>query len=293
MPAGLDAQRDRGPTWAVWLDGLRGLVAELLEEWQLVVDGPVRHGRCAIVVSVRTPEWRPAVLKISVPDEEHAHEHLALQYWHGDGAVQLLRADPRRYALLLERLRSENLNDVWDVEACGIVAGLYARLHRPAPASLRPLTGSIQRWNTALAQLPRHAPLPRRLVEQGVALGRDLATDPASTGTIVHTDLHYENVLAGDRLPWLAIDPKPVSGDRHYEVAPMLWNRWDELAGQVREGVRRRFFALVDAAELDEQRARAWVVVRMLHNAMWELQETSPDPAWLTTCVAIAKAVQD
>lgn len=71
----------------------------------------------------------------------------------------------------------------------------------------------------------------------------------------------------------------------------MLWNRWDELTGYVREGVRRRFYAVVDAAGLDADRARAWVIVRMMHNAMWELTERSePDAHWLTTCVAIAKA---
>lgn len=118
--------------------------------------------------------------------------------------------------------------------------------------------------------------------------------DQASTGRIVHGDLHYENVLAADRDPWLVIDPKPLNGDPHYELAPMLWNRWDELAGDVREGVRRRFYALVDAAGHDEDRARAWVVIRAVHNAMWQLQERpQADPNWLTMCISIAKAVQD
>ena len=124
-------------------------------------------------------------------------------------------------------------------------------------------------------------------------------TDPASTGTMIHGDLHYENVLAGDREPWLVIDPKPVSGDPHYEVAPMLWNRYDELAGDLRDGLRRRFHTLVDAAGLDEHRARDWVVVRMVHNALWALQDDPDRPrrtstdTYLTMCVAIAKAVQD
>jgi streptomycin 6-kinase len=37
------------------------------------------------------------------------------------------------------------------------------------------------------------------------------------------------------------------------------------------------------------------VVVRMVHNAMWEIQDhpDRPDAGYLTICVAIAKAVQD
>ena len=91
------------------------------------------------------------------------------------------------------------------------------------------------------------------------ALSRELAADPATTGRVVHGNLHYENVLAADREPWLAIAPRPMNGDPHYELAPMLWNRWDELSGQIRGGVQRRFYALVDAAGFDEERARAWV----------------------------------
>ncbi len=95
---------------------------------------------------------------------------------------------------------------------------------------------------------------------------------------MIHGDLHYENVLAADREPWLVIDPKPTSGDPHYEVAPLLWNRWEELAGDVRGGIRRRFLTTVDAAGMDEDRARDWVIVRMIHNAMWELED-HPDAA--------------
>ncbi|MFI5426222.1 aminoglycoside phosphotransferase family protein [Aeromicrobium sp. UC242_57] len=78
--------------------------------------------------------------------------------------------------------------------------------------------------------------MPRRIVEQAIRLGRSFVDDPDSVGRLIHADLHYENVLAAERAPWLAIDPKPVSGDPHYEVAPLLWNRWDEAVatGDVR-----------------------------------------------------------
>lgn len=271
------------------------ILRQLVEEWDLVPDGSQMHGTCAVVLPVRMPDGVAAALKVAVPDQESEHEHLALRHWNGRGAVRLLRADPRRSVLLLERLHSRDLSEVWDLEACEVVAGLYAKLHVPAMPQLRPLTAYVARWSSELAVLPRSAPLPRRLVEQASALGRAFVDDPASDGTMIHGDLHYENVLAADREPWLAIDPKPVSGDPHYELAPMLWNRWDELAGDVRGGVRRRFHALVDAAGLDEDRARDWVVVRMLHNAMWRLADDRGADAddYLTTCVTVAKAVQD
>ncbi|KRF15424.1 aminoglycoside resistance protein [Nocardioides sp. Soil797] len=303
IPAGLLAQARLGEDWARWLDGLPQLADDLLDDWELRLDGDPMHGFCALVLPVRTASGRPAVLKLhsDADAEESDHEHLVLQHWHGNGAVQLLRADPHRRALLLERLHPENLNDLWDLEACSIVAGLYRRIHLPALPALRPLTTYVDRWTTDLGRLPRGAPIPRRLVEQAVALGRDFVDDAQSVGTIIHGDLHYENVLAADREPWLVIDPKPMSGDPHYELAPMLWNRFEELAGDVRAGLRRRFHTLLDDAGLDEDRARDWVVVRMVHNAMWAVQDAMragvdlsvEERVWITQCITIAKAVQD
>ena len=59
--------------------------------------------------------------------------------------------------------------------------------------------------------------------------------------------------------------------------------------------MRRRFHAVVDAAGLDEGRARDWVVVRMLHQVLWELEDRTRalDHDRLTTCIAVAKAVQE
>jgi streptomycin 6-kinase len=303
LPSGLEEQRDLGPDWSEWLDRLPRLVADVLEEWELVREGDeLWHGFCSLVVPVRTADGAAAVLKVSFDgDTESEHEALALQHWHGDGAVRLIRADPRRRALLLERLDRRDLTDVWDVEACEIVAGLYRRIHLPALPQLRTVTSYVEGWLDSLARLPSDAPIPRRMVEQALSLGRDLVADPASVGRLVHGDLHYENVLSSERAPWLVIDPKPMSGDPHYEPAPMLWNRFDEYAGDVRDGVRRRFHTLVDSAGLDEQRARDWVVVRMVLNANWSIEDAAraarplqdDEREWITRCIAITKAVQD
>ena len=284
----------RGPQWERWVDELPSTVRLLVEQWRLRPDGEPTHGQCSLVLPVRTSEGAAAVLKIGFPDEQSEHEHLVLQRWGGEGAVRLLSADPHHRGLLLERLGADDLGVVSEAQACGVVADLYRRIHVPAMPQLRPLSFSIGRWTTELAALARNAPIPRRLVEQAIALGTDLAADRTVADRVIHTDLHYFNVLAGEREPWLVIDPKPVNGDPHYEIAPMLWNRWDEIAGDIRGGVRRRFWMLVDGAGFDEDRARGWVIVRMVHNAMWALQDGSQtDPTWLTRCIAVAKAVGD
>lgn len=236
-----------------------------------------------MVMPVRTANGTPAVLKIT----QSGHEHIVLRRWGGDGAVRLLSADPPQHALLLERLGSGSLATLRDFDACEVVAGLYRRLHVPALPQLPTLTSYLEEWTREFQALPRSAAIPHRLVEQATALARELAEEP--TDTVIHGNLHYGNVLAAGREPWLAIAPRPVNGDAHYEVAPMLWHRWDELAGNIRNGVQRRFYALVDAGGLDEDTARAWTIVRVVHQATRELE----DPASLTKYVALAKAVQD
>jgi streptomycin 6-kinase len=282
------------PQLDTWTDRLPRLVRELLEEWSLAPDGAATQGDAALIQPVRTTGGRPAILKIGRPDPGSEHEALALQQWHGRGAVPLLKADPHRRALLLERLDPEDLSDQWDLEACAIVAGLYRRLHVPASPQFARLSVQAKRWGEELGALPKDAPLPRRMVEHARSLARDFASDEACDGTLIHTDLHYRNVLGDGRGGWCAIDPKPLSGDPHYELAPMLWHRFDELAGRVRDGIRDRFFALVDGADLDEDRARDWVILRLVVTMKDELLgNAAPDRAWTSMMLTIGKAVQD
>lgn len=292
LPPGFMAYADRGDDWALWVRAVPRLVRDLLDEWDLVPDGEPMYGHTALVLPVEAA-GESLVLKIVFPHDEGQHEALALRHWEGRGAVRLIRADPRRGGILLERLQCRDLMDVSALAGCSVAAGLYGHLHVPAPAQLVPLTTYVEAWTDELSRLSRSAPVPRRIVEQAVHLGRSFVADPASVGRLIHGDLHYENVLAADRAPWLAIDPKPVSGDPHYELAPLLWNRWDEIvaSADMRSAIRRRFHTVVDEAGLDEDRARDWVIVREAHNAMWAIEDE--DQVRVTMSITIIKAVQD
>jgi streptomycin 6-kinase len=301
IPASLAKPRPWEPGWQPWIDTLPRLVRDVMGEWGLSYDGAPMSGYGSLVLPVRMADGRPAAAKFAWPHDEEEHEHLLMQALHGDGMALLYRADPRRHAMLLERLDfTRDLNSVEVIEACEIIAALYERIHIPAMPQLKPLSSYIARWSDDLSRVATAAPIPRRLVEQALALGADFVADPATVGRAIHGDLHYENVLAGEREPWIVIDPKPMSGDPHYEVAPLLWNRWDEVigSGDARHAIRARFHTVVDAAGLDEARARDWVVVRMIHNAMWAINDdpglADPDTSdWITTSITIAKAVQD
>jgi streptomycin 6-kinase len=243
IPSGFLEGRGRDDSWFEWVRALPRLVDAIMDEWELEIDGEAMYGFTALVVPVRDAAGRSCAARFAWPHDEQEHEHLGLQAWHGDGTVLMYRADPARAVMLLERLHQRDLNSIDVIEACDITAGFYRRLHIPALPQLRTLSSYIDRWTNDLDALPVNGPIPRRMVEQARTLGRDFVTDSATDAVIIHGDLHYENVLAADREPWLVIDPKPMAGDGHYEVAPLLWNRFDEIvaSGDLRKAIRQRF----------------------------------------------------
>ncbi|GAB3583816.1 aminoglycoside phosphotransferase family protein [Amycolatopsis endophytica] len=245
-----------------WLDGLPDLARWRCREWGLRIEGPPWHGHTALVFPVRRDGAR-AVLKLAWQNDDTRDEPVALSTWDGRGAVRLLESG--HGTLLLERLDASRslLTEPLD-EAAGIASALLRRLTVPAPPLVRTLRAEAIRLATELpaewARLGR--PLPKRLLDAAVAVCRDLG--PEAGSHLVNQDLHYENVLAGTREPWLVIDPQPIAGDPEYGVIPLLWNRFGEST------VEERFAAVTEG--LDADRARAWTLVRAVENWLWAVK---------------------
>jgi streptomycin 6-kinase len=162
LPDGVLGMADRDADWAAWVDLLPRRVADLLDEWELGVDGLLMHGFTALVVPVLRSDGGRAVVKLRFPgDDESEFEHLALRQWNGNGAVRLIRADPARAAMLLERIGPEDLNVVGDLEACEEIARIYARIHGAHPAPLRRADAAPGSRTDQRPRYHRH-PDPRR-----------------------------------------------------------------------------------------------------------------------------------
>ncbi|HZO87683.1 MAG TPA: aminoglycoside phosphotransferase family protein [Chthonomonadaceae bacterium] len=261
-----------------WIDHLPNLVEGLCQQWGLVIDGRPMHGYLGLVVPVRQGSERCA-LKVAWRDESTAHEAIALATWNGKGAVRLLAAEPTRGAMLLERLNSRRtLNDVGVEEAIAVAGHLLRRLAVPAPEGLARLKEVGGRLSETLPERwERYGrPMPRRQLEVACDLAVQLGA--SAGGLLVNYDLHYADVLAGEREPWLAVDPKVVVGDPEYGVAQLLWRRLEDM--QAQGGLDRHFQALIEAAELDSDLARSWTLIRCVDYWLWGLSVgLTEDPA--------------
>ncbi|MFF3740009.1 aminoglycoside phosphotransferase family protein [Streptomyces sp. NPDC002566] len=259
-----------GEAGRAFIAALPALASHFLERWDLRLDGTPMHGRCALVLPVTsTTDGTRAALKLQPVDDESAGEHVALRTWAGRRAVRLLRHDEPTGTLLLERLDpARMLTHVPDPqEAVLVIARLLAELTAtPAPAGMRRLgdiaARMLERTPHALTRV--EDPTARRQLADCAAALREVADEPGDR--LLHWDLHDGNVLAADRAPWLAIDPKPLAGDPGFDLWPALANRFDPA------DVRWRFDAMTDVLSLDRARARAWTLARLLQNALWDIE---------------------
>nr|WP_229819206.1 aminoglycoside phosphotransferase family protein [Streptomyces lateritius] len=264
--------RYNGDAGRAFVAALPGLAARFLDRWGLRRTGPSMYGVASLVLPViRTSDGVRAALKMQLLDEESAGEAVGLRAWDGRGAVRLLDEDPETGTLLLERLdETRHLSALGDPrEATRIMAELLARLVAvPAPEGLRGLGDIAARM---LEDVPGAAV---RLGARDAAVLRDCAAavrevvgEPGDR--LLHWDLHVDNVLAAEREPWLAIDPKPLAGDPGFDLLPAL------TSDSAREPAETlwRFDLMTEVLGLDRGRAVAWTLGRVLQNGLWDVED--------------------
>lgn len=272
MPAAFAYERIRksGDAGRCWIAGLPDLIGQLCERWEVeLVEANPLYGDLALVVLGRR-RGELCVLKVSWQEHPTHEEATALRAWRGNGAVRLLEVSIDDRALLLERLDpARSLESLDLLPAAEIAGALIRRLAIPAPAGL-PLLAELAEQTATLVPRRQAAlgnPLPCHWIDLAAGLARDLAV--AAGTPLVHTDLHYGNVLAGTREPWLVIDPRAIAGDPERSVPELMWWRLDEAERAA--DVRTLLDVLVRAGDLDGDKAKAWTIVRAVDYWLWGL----------------------
>jgi streptomycin 6-kinase len=243
------------PGGPVWLAELPRLIQECVRQWSLELEEPIDTGHSFVA------EAGDVFLKISLPDEESEHDAEALARWNGRGAARLLARDDERRAMLVERLRpGTQLWSLPDEDATDIAAGVLEQLWIPADEPFRRLEDAAAAW---VEFLPAHwesigRTYERRLLDQTLDFLRE-AGPTQHESVLMHQDFHGGNVLLSER-GWLAIDPKPMVGEREFDVASLIRDRRPTN----RRTMLRRLDYLVDRLGLDRDRARGWGIAHAL-----------------------------
>lgn len=188
--------------------------------WHLTGDGEIlfTHSGLLTPVLYRGTE---AMLKIAFSPEEKRGGKL-LSWWKGQGAAKVFAYDEN--ALVMERLHTspslkEMALDGRDDEATRIICGVAARLHAHEKTELPELT-PLSAW---FRDLFRSREKYGAIVTECASLA-SLLVENQSDMTVLHGDLHHENILYGSSGQWLAIDPKGLWGERTFEYANILCN---------------------------------------------------------------------
>lgn len=256
-----------------------------MKQWRLTLDLPAGslpwHGHTGIVVPVRTHGGGLGALKVAFPYEESLLEPLALELWNGQGAVAILEYDKSLGAILMDRLDGHRSLQELPIEQAIAHWGTSLRAlaiavdDRPQWRELPRIAATAERYCDELPQrwADLDEPFPRRLLEAALEVCQtrgSVALRDTHRDVLVHTDLHFMNILA---LPgtqhYVAIDPQVQVGDAEFAMAPCLWNRLQDLPERNPEhGLRQRAAMLATAGGLDEDLAVAWSIVREVENAL-------------------------
>lgn len=256
-----------------WLTRLPTLLAVCTERWGLTLAPHYGNLSYNYVAPGTLRDGTPIVLKIGCPTHEVRTEVESLRLYAGSGAARLLDFDEENMALLLERLVPGVMLSAMpdDEEATVIAARIMRQLHHPVPAG-HPFP-TTEDWFRGLRELRAEfsggtGPFPVRAVEEAETLAAELFRT-AAPPVVLHGDLHHFNILAGERQPWLAIDPKGVLGEPSYEVGAWMRN-WPLDADDPVPYLERRLDLFAASLGTDRARLRAWTVAQGVLSAWWD-----------------------
>ncbi|MCZ4603784.1 kinase [Streptomyces sp. Lzd4kr] len=269
-----------------WLERLPEAAHQAVALRELTVERvQMPGGRSSLVVLVRQPDGTPAVLKLAPPRARPESERAALAHWGGTGAVQLLEPFMTEGVLLLERLHPDlSVRSLPEAKALLEAAGTLRRLWVEPPAG--------HRFETVAERTGRQAEAMRAtasadaevatLVDAALAAREELLAAPPER-RLLHGTFRQSKVLAGERMPWLAVGPDPVVGECAFDLARLVRDRVEDLIASPSGAAttRRRVKRLAESLEVDQERLRGWTLFRAVESGVRARRVGRPQDAEL------------
>lgn len=282
---GADGAEGTGGT-GDWLDKLPVLAQQAVDLRELTVERvQAPGGRSSLVVLVRQADGTPAVLKLAPGRARPESERAALAHWDGRGAVQLLDPDDPQGVLLLERLHPDlSVRSLPEAKALLEAAGTLRRLWVEPPAA--------HTFETVAERTGRQAEAMRAsagadtevaaLVDAALGAREELLAGPPEE-RLLHGTFRQSKVLAGERMPWLAVGPDPVVGECAFDLARLVRDRVEDLIASPSGSstTRRRVKRLAESLDVDQERLRGWTLFRAVESGVRARRVGRPQDAEL------------
>jgi len=273
-----------------WLEHFPEIIIEYTQRWSLILRPHFEPLSYNFVAPVTRQDGSEALLKLGVPNPELTSEIAALRIFNGRGAAHLLKADAGGGAMLLEFVKPGTplLEVTDDKKATEIAALTMLQLWRPISDTedlvkqFEPVKGqstqdfvTIERWASGIQRLRKKyndgtGHFPKHLIEQAETLFAELIAS-SDHKVVLHGDLHHWNILAAQRQPWLAIDPKGVVGDPSFDVAAWMKNPIGSLPHwpNLKSVLARRLDQFKEILEFDRERLLKWSLAQSVLSAWW------------------------
>ncbi len=286
-----------GTQGAAWLERLPGLLEQCEKRWSLKLEPPFQDLTYNYVAPARGPGGARWVIKAGYPSPELSAEVDALRRFDGQGAVQLIEADIDQGLFLLEELipGTPLVELAEDRKATSIAAELMRQIWRPVPDKHKFRT--LADWFNGLVRLRSHfhggfGPFPKELVERAEVLSSELLASMQPV-MLLHGDLHHTNILAAQRQPWLAIDPKGVLGEPAYEISAFMYNPIPQLlhSPNPRAILQRRANQFTNELMLDRYRLCGWAFAQAVLSAWWAYEDHGRGWEYFIACAEVLKHI--
>ncbi|MFD0006114.1 aminoglycoside phosphotransferase family protein [Streptomyces sp. NPDC127178] len=229
-------------------------------------------GRSSLVVLVRRADGTPAVLKLAPPRARPQSERAALARWGGVGAVQLLDEPAVEGVLLLERLHPDvSVRSLPEAKALLEAAGTLRRLWVEPPGD-HPFETVAERTGRQADAMRATAAADAEvgpLVDAALGAREELLAAPPER-RLLHGTFRQSKVLAGERMPWLAVGPDPVIGECAFDLARLVRDRVEDLIASPSGAAttRRRVKRLAESLDVDQERLRGWTLFRAVESGV-------------------------
>jgi streptomycin 6-kinase len=269
-----------GEDGRAWLDRLPEILAHCSKQWGIAIDEPFQSLTYNYVAPAMRRDGTRTIIKVSPPEGEFAIQSAALRLFDGHGITRLLECDDENSVMLLERLLPgttlrETEED--DERATSIATSVMKQLWCPVPAD-HPFP-TVQDWGEGFKRLRQFynggcGPFPGKLLEEAETLYAELSASMAES-VLLHGDLHHDNILAAQREPWLAIDPKGLVGEPAYETGTWLHNWLPDLIQQPQPEriLARRIDQFAEELGFDRARIRGWGLSQAVLSAWWTIED--------------------